>query len=124
MYFILNFEFKSTEFVDFIITSTHAHCSPVINGSFYYSIFVSVRTCFVTSLTRATQLEAVDPPPDVVYREGGSEVVNIPGKVREAVYEVLFEQDNDQISVSTMILDAIIKAIYFIFSSDITKYQR
>jgi hypothetical protein len=70
-------------------------------------------------LTRGTQLEAVDPPPDVVYREGGSEVVHIPGKVREAVYEVLFEQDNDQMSVSTMILDAIIKAIYFNLSSDI-----
>jgi hypothetical protein len=64
-------------------------------------------------LTRATQLEAVDPPPDIVYREGGSGVVHIPGKVRETVYEVLFEQDNDQMSVSTMILDAIIKAIYF-----------
>lgn len=82
-----------------------------------------MRTCFVTSLTRATQLEAVDPPPDVVYREGGSEVVHIPGKVRETVYEVLFEQDNDQMSVSTMILDAIIKAIYFNLSSDITRYQ-
>lgn len=83
-----------------------------------------MRTCFVTSLARATQLEAVDPPPDVVYREGGSEVVHIPGKVRETVYEVLFEQDNDQMSVSTMILDAIIKAIYFNLSSDITTYQR
>lgn len=70
---------------------------------------IKVRTCFVTSLTRSTQLEAVDPPPDVVYQEGGSEVVHIPGKVRETVYEVLFEQDNDQMSVSTMILDAIIK---------------
>jgi hypothetical protein len=59
------------------------------------------------------QLEAVDPPPDVVYREGGTEIFNIPGKVREAVYEVLFEQDNDHISLSTMILDAVVKARYF-----------
>lgn len=107
----------------FIITSTYAHCCPVINGNIYCSIFVSVRTCFVTNLTRATKLEAVDQPPDVVYREGGSEIVHIPGKVRETVYEVLFEQDNDQMSVSTMILDAIIKAIYFILSSDITTYH-
>ncbi|XP_021913743.1 actin-related protein 10 isoform X2 [Zootermopsis nevadensis] len=70
---------------------------------------IKVRTCFVTSLERALQLETVEPPPDVVYREGGTKIFNIPGKVREAVYEVLFEQDNDQISISTMILDAIIK---------------
>jgi len=63
-------------------------------------------------LNRATQLDAVEPPPDVVYREGGTDTFCIPGKVREAVYEVLFEQDNDQTSVSTMILDAIIKAKY------------
>jgi actin-related protein 10 len=72
-----------------------------------------VRTCFVTSLNRATQLKAVEPPPDVVYREGGIDVFHIPGKVREAAYEVLFEQDNDQTSISTMILDAIIKAKFF-----------
>jgi hypothetical protein len=86
--------------------------------------FLSVRTCFVTSLKRAMQLEAVDPPPDVVYREGGTEIFNIPGKVRESVYEVLFEQDNDQISVSTMILDAIIKARYFYLHLIYNLYQR
>jgi actin-related protein 10 len=70
---------------------------------------IKVRTCFVTSLNRATQLDAVEPPPDVVYQEGGTDTFCIPGKVREAVHEVLFEQDNDQTSISTMILDAIIK---------------
>jgi hypothetical protein len=63
-------------------------------------------------LKRATQLDAVEPPPDVVYREGGTDTFCIPGKVREAAHEVLFEQDNDQTSISTMILDAIIKAIH------------
>jgi hypothetical protein len=72
-----------------------------------------VRTCFVTSFYRATQLESVEPPLDVVYREGGTDTFCIPGNVREAVHEVLFEQDNDQTSISTMILDAIIKAKYF-----------
>jgi actin-related protein 10 len=71
-------------------------------------------------LKRATQLETVDPPPDVVYREGSAEIFHIPGKVREAAYEVLFEQDNDQMSVSTMILDAIVKARYLNFISDTT----
>jgi hypothetical protein len=70
------------------------------------------------------QLEAVEPPPDVVYREGGTEIFNIPGKVREAVYEVLFEQDSDQISVSTMILDAILKARYFILGTTIYETER
>ncbi|XP_069684349.1 actin-related protein 10 [Periplaneta americana] len=70
---------------------------------------IKVRTCFVTKLDRATKLDEVDPPPDVLYREGGSDTFTVPGKVREAAYEVLFEQDNDQISVATMILDAIVK---------------
>lgn len=70
---------------------------------------IKVRTCFVTSFYRATQLESVEPPLDVVYREGGTDTFCIPGNVREAVHEVLFEQDNDQTSISTMILDAIIK---------------
>lgn len=96
-------------FVGFI----HAYCIAVITDSIYYCVFLSVRTCFVTSFNRATQLEAVQPPPDVVYREGGTDTFCIPGKVREAVHEVLFEQDNDQTSISTMILDAIIKAKYF-----------
>ncbi|PSN40530.1 hypothetical protein C0J52_12264 [Blattella germanica] len=59
---------------------------------------IKVRTCFVTSLERSTQLETVKPPPDVLYREGGTETFNISGKIRESVYEVLFEQDNDQMS--------------------------
>lgn len=93
-----------------IITFMCAYSMPT--GSIYYCIFISVRTCFVTSLNRATQLDTLEPPPDVVYREGGTDTFCIPGKVREAVHEVLFEQDNDQTSISTMILDAIIKAKY------------
>ena len=66
----------------------------------------------MTSLERSEQLETVQPPPDAVYQEGGSAVFSISGKIRESAYEVLFEQDNDQMSVSTMVLDAIMKVSF------------
>ncbi|KAJ9587595.1 hypothetical protein L9F63_018977, partial [Diploptera punctata] len=68
---------------------------------------IKVRACFVTSLERSTQLETVQPPPNVLYQEGTA--FSISGKTRESVYEVLFVQDNDQMSLATMILDAIVK---------------
>lgn len=43
------------------------------------------------------------------YTIGGSDVITISGKVREKVYEILYEEDNDHLCLSTMILDAIMK---------------
>lgn len=49
----------------------------------------------------------LSPPPAVKYP--GVKTFEIPGFVREKAYEVLWERDNDNLSIPTMILDAIIK---------------
>ncbi|KYM88227.1 PREDICTED: actin-related protein 10 [Atta cephalotes] len=71
---------------------------------------IKIRTCFVTTLERAAKLgteNALTPPPDVTYP--GIKRIVIPGKIREKAFEVLWERDNDNLSLSTMILDAIVK---------------
>ncbi|XP_012540859.1 actin-related protein 10 [Monomorium pharaonis] len=71
---------------------------------------IKVRTCFVTTLERSAKLGteiAPISPPDVVYP--GVKRILIPGEIREKAFEVLWERDNDNLSLPTMILDAIIK---------------
>ncbi|EZA62553.1 hypothetical protein DMN91_005642 [Ooceraea biroi] len=71
---------------------------------------IKVRTCFVTTLERSAKLGAKDaptPPPDVTYP--GVKRIVIPGEIREKAFEVLWERDNDNLSLPTMILDAIVK---------------
>ncbi|OWF35723.1 Protein phosphatase 1 regulatory subunit 37 [Mizuhopecten yessoensis] len=81
---------------------------------------IKVRCCFVTNLKRAKAIQEVvihgadesmlpTPPPSVQYPLDGGKVLNITGKVREQSCEVLFEQDNEEQSVTTSILDAILK---------------
>lgn len=71
---------------------------------------IKVRTCFVTTLERSAKLGSKDPPTpptDVVYP--GVKRIVIPGEIREKAFEVLWERDNDNLSLPTMILDAIVK---------------
>lgn len=71
---------------------------------------IKVRTCFVTSLERSKKLSTNDspkPPPSVKYP--GVKTLNIPGEYREESFELLWQRDNDNLSIPTMILDAIIK---------------
>lgn len=72
-----------------------------------------MRGCFVTTIERGNKLageERPEPPvPDFDYRVGGDKIIRIPGPIREATHEVLFEKDNDQMSLPHMILDAIQK---------------
>ncbi|XP_076244202.1 actin-related protein 10 [Calliopsis andreniformis] len=71
---------------------------------------IKVRTCFVTTLERSAKLgtaEAPNPPPAVKYP--GIKNINIPGEVREKAFEALWERDNDNLSIPTMILDSILK---------------
>ncbi|XP_060070556.1 actin-related protein 10-like [Ylistrum balloti] len=81
---------------------------------------IKVRCCFVTNLKRSKAIQEVvihgadesllpTPPPSVQYPLDGGKVLNITGKVREQSCEVLFEQDNEEQSVTTSILDAILK---------------
>ncbi|XP_006621650.1 actin-related protein 10 isoform X1 [Apis dorsata] len=71
---------------------------------------IKVRTCFVTTLERSIKLgttEAPNPPPFVKYP--GVKSIDIPGEVREKAFEVLWERDNDNLSLPTMILNAIMQ---------------
>ncbi|XP_059490591.1 actin-related protein 10 [Neocloeon triangulifer] len=79
---------------------------------------IKVRGCFVTRLDRAQMIQASlkepsvtapKPPPELVYPLGGERSITVPGTARELAYEVLFELDNDLMSIATMILDAILK---------------
>ncbi|KAF3429089.1 hypothetical protein E2986_06596 [Frieseomelitta varia] len=71
---------------------------------------IKVRTCFVTTLERSAKLGTADapkPPPAIKYP--GVKSINIPGEIREEAFEVLWERDNDNLSIPTMILNAIIQ---------------
>lgn len=71
---------------------------------------IKSRLCFVTTRERALKYEnneTVAPPPDVAYPINGKEIINIPGKVRETIYEILFVDDNDHLSLPHIILNAI-----------------
>lgn len=71
---------------------------------------IKVRTCFVTTLERSKQLESQDPPePPPAVKYPSIKTVTILGEIREKAYEVLWERDNDNLSIPTMILDAIVK---------------
>lgn len=52
--------------------------------------------------------ESVEPKTtNVVYHLNGERSITIPGDVRETVHDVLFEENIDEMSITTMILDAI-----------------
>lgn len=80
---------------------------------------IKVRTCFVTNLDRATAiqqsiLQADDskwpsPAAPVDYPLDGGRTLTIDGKCREVACEVLFEQDNEEQSIATLVLDSILK---------------
>ncbi|XP_014274198.1 actin-related protein 10 [Halyomorpha halys] len=73
---------------------------------------IKVRTCFVTTYERGKAMaDGIRPPqpPFADYRLGGYSVLRIPGEVREATYEVVFERDNEQSSLANLILESILK---------------
>ncbi|KAL4237873.1 Actin-related protein 10 [Mactra antiquata] len=82
---------------------------------------IKVRCCFTTKWDRAKKIHDVtlygadisnlpSPPPSVHYPLDGGSILVIDGTIREQVCEVMFEQDNEQVSVTTLLLDAIIQS--------------
>ncbi|KAL0276631.1 UNVERIFIED_CONTAM: hypothetical protein PYX00_004164 [Menopon gallinae] len=73
---------------------------------------IKVRLCFVTTLDRSRKIDAgeeVRHPPCVDYNVSGSEMLRVSGKIRETACEVLFQLDNDEISLTLMLLNALTK---------------
>uniref|UniRef100_A0AAY4BWQ2 Actin-related protein 10 n=1 Tax=Denticeps clupeoides TaxID=299321 RepID=A0AAY4BWQ2_9TELE len=81
---------------------------------------IKVRTCFVCDLQRGLKIQEAKfnlagtaerpaPPPDVDYPLDGEKILHVNGSIRDSVIEMLFEQDNEEKSVATLILDALVK---------------
>uniref|UniRef100_A0A8C2T0C3 Actin related protein 10 n=1 Tax=Coturnix japonica TaxID=93934 RepID=A0A8C2T0C3_COTJA len=81
---------------------------------------IKVRTCFVSDLQRGLKIQAAkfnidgsaerpSPPPDVDYPLDGEKILHVVGSIRDSVAEILFEQDNEETSVATLILDSLIQ---------------
>ncbi|XP_030069939.1 actin-related protein 10 [Microcaecilia unicolor] len=95
---------------------------PSVMGSVPEDIIeeIKVRTCFVSDLQRGLQIQAAKfnidgsaerplPPPDVDYPLDGEKILHIKGSIRDSIVEILFEQDNEEKSVATLILDSLIQ---------------
>ncbi|XP_046877120.1 actin-related protein 10 [Hypomesus transpacificus] len=102
--------------------STTGQSLPTVIGSIPEEIVedIKVRTCFVSDLQRGQNIqkakfnlegtaERPTPPPDVEYPLDGEKILHIKGPIRDSVMEMLFEQDNEEKSVATLILDALVK---------------
>lgn len=81
---------------------------------------IKVRCCFVTEYSRGQQIQDVTmrgahantlppPPPDTDYPLDGGSLLNVTGRLREHTCEVLFEQDNDETSIATLMLESLVK---------------
>ena len=85
---------------------------------------IKIRLCFVTDLTRGHQIQQIrndassvsglssflkKSVPSATYPLNGDITLRIDGQTRESACERLFEQDNDRMSVSTMVLDALLE---------------
>uniref|UniRef100_A0A3B4AB31 Uncharacterized protein n=1 Tax=Periophthalmus magnuspinnatus TaxID=409849 RepID=A0A3B4AB31_9GOBI len=79
---------------------------------------IKVRTCFVSDLQRGLKIqdakfnpeaERPAPPPDVAFPLDGEKIVHVKGSIRDSLMEILFEQDNEEKSVATLILDSLVK---------------
>jgi len=86
---------------------------------------IKVRTCFVTEFSRGQKIQQsaaltesqrdsqinVLPPPDVDYPlEDGENILKVDGFIREGSAEILWEVDNEEKSVATIVLDIICRA--------------
>uniref|UniRef100_A0A671YNI4 Actin related protein 10 n=1 Tax=Sparus aurata TaxID=8175 RepID=A0A671YNI4_SPAAU len=90
--------------------------------AYWFCFVLPVRTCFVSDLQRGLKIQEAKfnldgtaerpaPPPDVDYPLDGEKILHVNGAIRDSVMEILFEQDNEEKSVASLILDALVKCI-------------
>ncbi|XP_076874036.1 actin-related protein 10 [Brachyhypopomus gauderio] len=98
------------------------HSLPTVIGSIPEEIVedIKVRTCFVSDLQRGLKIQESKfnldgtagrppPPPDADYPLDGEKILHIKGSIRDSVAEMLFEQDNEEKSIATLVLDTLVK---------------
>ncbi|TNM95109.1 hypothetical protein fugu_017868 [Takifugu bimaculatus] len=101
---------------------TDAAAGQSIPACHRYSLALELlsRTCFVSDLQRGLKIQEAKfnldgsaqrpaDPPDVAYPLDGEKILHIKGSIRDSVMEILFEQDNEEKSVATLILDTLVK---------------
>jgi len=79
---------------------------------------MKVRTCFIPSFSRGQQLiqsliddtQPENKPNDVKYPMEGERALKIPGIIREASAQVIFEPKGNEATISSLILDVIQKS--------------
>ncbi|XP_015267581.1 PREDICTED: actin-related protein 10 [Gekko japonicus] len=102
--------------------ATKGQSLPSVMGSVPEDIIedIKVRTCFVSDLQRGLKIQAAKfnmegsaerPafPPDVDYPLDGEKILHVNGAIRDSVAEILFEQDNEEQSAATLILDSLLQ---------------
>ncbi|KAG9282893.1 actin-related protein 10 [Astyanax mexicanus] len=98
------------------------HSLPTVIGTVSEEVVedIKVRTCFVSDLQRGLKIQEAKfnmdgtaerpaPPPDVDYPLDGEKILHIKGSIRDSIAEMLFEQDNEEKSIATLILDTLVK---------------
>uniref|UniRef100_A0A8C2MTX6 Actin-related protein 10 n=1 Tax=Cricetulus griseus TaxID=10029 RepID=A0A8C2MTX6_CRIGR len=79
---------------------------------------IKVHMCFVSKRGLHIQVAKFDivgnsehpsPPPNVDYSLDGEKTLPVLGSIRDSVVEILFEQDNEEKSVATLILDSLLQ---------------
>ncbi|XP_020371653.1 actin-related protein 10 [Rhincodon typus] len=81
---------------------------------------IKVCTCFVSDLQRGLKIQAAkfnidgkaerpQQPPDVAYPLDGERILHVSGSIRDSIIEILFEQDNEEKSIATLILDSLLQ---------------
>ncbi|KAH8853567.1 Actin-related protein 10 [Schistosoma japonicum] len=109
------------------VVNGESHLSPCSDSFVSEHIIedIKVRTCFISPRNRAIQwkawVDSVDSsaPKPSLYQEtfvfsldklGNSRPIQIPSDIRELTVECLFSGDNDQITITTLILQSIMLA--------------
>ncbi|XP_064342054.1 actin-related protein 10 isoform X3 [Camelus dromedarius] len=95
---------------------------PSVMGSIPEGVLedIKARTCFVSDLKRGLKIQGAkfnidgnterpSPPPNVDYPLDGEKILHVLGSIRDSVVEILFEQDNEEKSVATLILDSLMQ---------------
>jgi len=78
---------------------------------------IKVRTCFVSDLKHDYTAkfnidgsnECPSPPPNVNYPLDGEKILHVFGSIGDSVVEILYEHDNEEKSVATLILDSLLQ---------------
>uniref|UniRef100_F7F7Z6 Actin related protein 10 n=1 Tax=Rattus norvegicus TaxID=10116 RepID=F7F7Z6_RAT len=84
---------------------------PSVMGSVPESVLEDIKgkRVFSVSVRVSGITQRPSPPPNVDYPLDGEKILHVLGSIRDSVVEILFEQDNEEKSVATLILDSLLQ---------------